>query len=75
MSFVGEYVYQTHRHRLLSCTHKLLIPADQHIRQIGDEEDDPSTCRGEVCSGKEHRDQETQHDGGNHENEQEQEDD
>ena len=72
--FYKFIIHQTHRNSFLSRSHILLKPPHYHIRQIGDKEDDSPTSCGQVCSGEEHRNQETHHNGGDHEHEQEQED-
>ena len=65
----------THRHCFIAGAHEHLEPANEHVRQVGDKEDDASTRGRQVGAREEHADQETHHDGGEHEHDQEHEDD
>ena len=73
--FLLTCIFLTHRGCFLSSCHKLFIPPNHHIRKIGDKEEDTATSRSNVCSGKKHRDQETQHDCSDHKHKQEKKND
>ena len=73
--FLSTSIFLTHRGCFLSSCHKLFIPPNHHIRKISDKEEDTTTSRSNVCSGKKHRDQETQHDCSDHKHKQEKKND